>query len=369
MHQIPIYRLLVLVAVCLCGAGAQQAPAIDEIERSYALSMLRDGLSELKKSYYDPTFNGVDIEARFKEAERRINAASSLNEAMTTVAWALDALEDSHTFFLPPPRPYKHSYGWLMQMIGVHCYVTGVQPGTDAETQGLHVGDRIESINGFAPARESLNKMKYVYNILRPQPALRLEVRGTDGQLRTLDVRAQLRETKRVVDLIGEGIWNEIREAETAARLRRHRYYKIADDLMIWKMPQFDLDEGEIADMMKDVRKHKALILDLRGNSGGAVETLTLLLGQFFEHEVKIGDEKRRKETKPQIAKRDRHFYGGELIVLVDSESASAAEIFARVVQMEKRGRVLGDVSAGAVMGARIYPFFRGHYRKILYAF
>jgi C-terminal processing protease CtpA/Prc len=49
------------------------------------------------------------------------------------------------------------------------------------------------------------------------------------------------------------------------------------------------------------------------------------MVGGFFDHEVKIADRVQRKETKPQIAKPIHHVFDGKLIVLVDSESASAS--------------------------------------------
>ncbi|MFZ0751895.1 MAG: S41 family peptidase, partial [Pyrinomonadaceae bacterium] len=61
-----------------------------------------------------------------------------------------------------------------------------------------------------------------------------------------------------------------------------------------------------------------------------------------------------RHESKPVVAKsRGKDIFKGQVVVLVDSESGSSAELLARVLQLEKRGTVVGDRSAGAVMRAR----------------
>jgi carboxyl-terminal processing protease len=53
--------------------------------------------------------------------------------------------------------------------------------------------------------------------------------------------------------------------------------------------------------------------------------------------------------------------------MLVDSESGSSAEILARVVQLEKRGTVIGDRTAGAVMAARHYDHEVGNTLVLYY--
>jgi C-terminal processing protease CtpA/Prc len=64
---------------------------------------------------------------------------------------------------------------------------------------------------------------------------------------------------------------------------------------------------------------------------------------------------------KPQMSKpHGGGNFKGKLIVLVDSKSGSAAEIFARVVQLEKRGVIIGDRTAGAVMQSRIFDHQAG---------
>jgi C-terminal processing protease CtpA/Prc len=344
--------IFVLLSGAITAAFGQQPSSF---ERDRGRGMLSTIKEDLRKNYYDPNFHGMDLEARFKTADEKIKQAQSLGQIMGIIGQVLIDLNDSHTFFLPPGRANKTEYGWQMQMFGENCYVTAVKPGSDAALKGLKEGDKIESIDGRTPNRDNLWILKYLYHALRPQPGMRLVVVKPDGERKQLDVVARVRQDKRLVDLTtGFEIGNLIREAENESRLHRHRYLEVGEDLFIWKMPQFDLLKEKVDDFVGKFRKKKTLILDLRGNGGGYEETLVRLISNCMDHDVKIGDLKRRKEAKPLIAKtRGDQVFSGKLIVLIDSASGSAAELFARIVQLEKRGIVIGDVSAGAVMRSK----------------
>jgi len=213
--------------------------------------------------------------------------------------------------------------------------------------------------------------MNYVFDVLRPQPSLRVAFRSTDGQPREVQVIAAMRQTKKVTNLTFDGssdIWDLLRERESAAHLGRARWAESGDDIGILKFPGFYFNEGEMDDIIKKARKRKAWIVDLRGNPGGSVETLKWFLGGIFDKEVKLGDRVTRDDSKPMVAKSKRqNAYSRKIIVLVDSRSASASELFARVVQLEKRGIVLGDKTAGAVMESKRYSYKHGMDTVIFY--
>jgi C-terminal processing protease CtpA/Prc len=87
-----------------------------------------------------------------------------------------------------------------------------------------------------------------------------------------------------------------------------------------------------------------------------------------MDHDVTIANRKGRKaDLKPILAKKRNSPFAGKLVVLIDSKSASAAELFARVVQIEHRGTVVGDVSSGSVMESRYFPYSNGVDSKIFY--
>ena len=131
---------------------------------------------------------------------------------------------------------------------------------------------------------------------------------------------------------------------------------EVNNKLMIWKLPAFRVPESEIKHQLNSARKHDTLILDLRDNNGGNEDDLRWIIGSFFDHDITVGEMMQRDKHEPLSAPSlGKQSFTGKLYVLVNNSSASAAEIFARTVQLQKRGFVMGDETAGAVgRGKRI---------------
>jgi carboxyl-terminal processing protease len=321
--------------------------------------MLHAVATDLRKNYYDASFHGVDLDKLEEEKKREIQSSKYMNEALTHVAGFFSKLNDSHTFFVPPIRPYTHDYDWRMLMIGDRCYVTAVKPKSDAERKGLRPGDEVLAVNNVGPTRKIFVEYEQYLTLLSPKPVLKLRVARPGASPIEMEVEAEMHPQKRIFGM--EAI-NDIRRAEeNEAELRRSRVQEINKDVLIWKLPEFFQTDQALGFVEGKASKHKTVIFDLRGNPGGFTEILRSLVAYFFDHDVKVCDQVKRKETKEMIVKTSgRHAFTGNLIVLVDNGSASAAEIFARLIQLEKRGTVVGDVTSGRAMESYRYGHTSG---------
>ncbi|MBV9956903.1 MAG: PDZ domain-containing protein [Acidobacteria bacterium] len=347
-----------MAALCLLALAGWQNPAraqsLSSFDRQRYSEMLDALKTDIRKNYYDENFHGINLDEHFKQAQEKVKKAASISQALGIISQTLMDFNDSHLYFRPPGKAVKVEYGWRMNMIGDKCFITAVKPGSDAEAKGLKPGDEIYSIDGFEPTRDNIWKMQLYYYVLHPKAGVKFVIQDRDGTQREVLAMAKVQEGKIIQDF--EDMFSTgIREAEDADYLERNIFVtpKNSKDIIFWKMHTFVQDPASMDARMKEVRKYKTLVLDLRGNGGGRVDALERLVGNFFDHDVKIADLKGRKKMDPQEAKGRKDYFTGKLIVLVDSGSGSASEIFARTMQLEKRGVVLGDRSAGAVMQAR----------------
>jgi C-terminal processing protease CtpA/Prc len=327
------------------------------VDRELAEAMLRDVAADVQKHYYDTKLHGLNWDVRVQEAKKNIDAAHSLNIAMSEIDALLNSLKDSHTYFIPPPVTHVHDYGFQMEMIGDRCYVIRVRSGSDAEKKGLKPGDEILAVNENPVSRENFWRIIYIFDLLRPQLALRLTLVDQARHQQQLEVMASFRLSTLLQYSLPQGVNQRRRDFDDAAHLMRARYFEKGDALLVVKIPEFAYTDSGTESIIEKMRAHKSVILDLRGNTGGYVDTLDHLLGGMFENDVKVCDRVERDSTKSvSVTGRHNGAFTGRFVVLLDSESGSASEVFARVIQLEKRGNIVGDRSSGRVMEARHYP-------------
>jgi C-terminal processing protease CtpA/Prc len=346
----------------------QQQPKLSGNARAQVSNILRDAHDEVKKHYYDPKFHGLDWDARYREYSAQLASIQTVGDGFRIVAAFLEGLKDSHTFFEPPERVSRTDYGYRLAMVGNSCFVTQVRPNSDAESK-LHIGDQLVGLNGYRVDREDFHDISYFLNILAPQVSVRLDLLSPAGELRQVVVNASVGAPRRMLDLSeSNDYWDFMRRLEGEDHATRSKIVETGD-AAIWNIQQFNLSIDSVEKGIAIARKHKVLILDLRSNPGGSVDMLEHLVGMLFDHEIKISDRVGRKDQKPALSMPGGKPFDGKLIVLVDARSASASELLARVVQLEHRGTVIGDRSAGSVMEATPIIESPGTETRIFYAF
>lgn len=110
------------------------------------------------------------------------------------------------------------------------------------------------------------------------------------------------------------------------------------------------IDE-ELFKSLETLRKQgmKDLIIDLRGNSGGVVESAINCLNFFFSKNSKLVEIKSKMPELDTViyCKKDGEYINTRLVVLIDKQSASASEIFAGAIQDNDRGIIIGEQSFG----------------------
>jgi len=347
-HLATATRLAAALSIFALPVAAQE---ITRLERSRAFTMLNDARNDIAKNYFDSTYGGVDLKAVFDSARAHIERAQRLEQTLGAIAQATLELNDSHTAFIPPLLTYSAEYGWEMRFVGDTCRILRVVPGSDAEAKGMRVGDALLAVGGIPLTRRNLWQLRYAINQLQPRNGLVVSLQSPQGAPREFYIGAKVKERRRLLDLVNSFDFMElIREGEKAWENQAPRYTEVGERVVVSRPHSFYGYTSWIDDVMDRARDRGALILDLRGNLGGSVNTLLRLIGKFYDKDLvvltRVGRDK-RTEVVAKGAGKDR--YQGPVVVLVDAESASASEIFARTMQLTGRGKVIGDRTAGAV--------------------
>jgi len=235
-------------------------------------------------------------------------------------------------------------YGGIGVSIGVvndKVKITEIMDGYPAQRQGLRIGDIILEVDGF---RVSVEEYDEVSPRVKGEPGTTLELKILrNNQKDTLTFKL-------------------VREEILLKSLIYYGFYPSNSNNVYLKLNSFNKTAAkEIQNAIKELRNQreiKSVVLDLRGNPGGLLESAIEVSDKFLEKNLIIvstrgrdkDSERKYFSTEEPIIKNEK------VIVLINENSASASEIVAGAIQDHDRGVILGTNSFGKGLVQTITP-------------
>jgi len=336
--------------VLLEGALAQSL----SLDRERMKTILDIVARDIEKNFYDPGLKGLDWRSLTDQTRQRIEKAQTTGEMVTAIFALTDKLQDSHTIFLPPPHAHRAEFGFEAKAFGNEVRAYEVKKDGAAKAAGLQDGDHILSINRVAVDRENIDLAMLLFRALRPVGAMDIEVARGNEAPHTIHVEAKIKQGSYMMDMTNMNtIWQLVRESERERKNPEYKRYD--DDIGYLKIPNFESAPEQIHPWGPKAKDDKAVIIDLRDNPGGRTDTLATFAGFFQNDETEMGQVITRKKSEPLKIKAQHPGVDAPMFILVDSRSASAAEMFARHFQVNHRAMVVGDQTSGRVNAARLF--------------
>lgn len=207
------------------------------------------------------------------------------------------------------------------------CIITDVNKNGGAYEAGVSVGDEIISINGVSIKDKSLDESvsmiqgaqntNVIIEILRNDVILSLEITRKKVTIKTVSYE--------IVDKIGYIRIDSFAQAT-------------ADEI---KEALYEIEE---------VARLKKIIIDVRNNPGGELQSVIEILDQFVpENKVLVKFEYKNEDYNYEI-KSQAPFSRApkrEIVILANENSASASELFSGTMQYYKLAKVVGRKTFG----------------------
>ncbi|MBL8850863.1 MAG: S41 family peptidase [Planctomycetaceae bacterium] len=220
--------------------------------------------------------------------------------------------------------------------------VTTPLPGSPAYTAGIHAGDRIVEIEG-KPVSEfpADRELQTAVQLLKGEAGVEVHI-----GIRHADSEAveQLTLTRAVIQLdtvLGDtrntdGTWNFMLDPEKKIGYIRLTHFtrRSAEEMR------------HALQTLKD-QEMKALIIDLRYNPGGLLQSAVEIADMFVEEGVIVSTEGRNSRERSWYAKKFGTYSGFPMAVLVNRMSASASEILSACLQDYDRAVIVGERTWG----------------------
>jgi len=246
---------------------------------------------------------------------------------------------DPNSSFLPPEplaeleEETRGSFSGIGVTVGLEKEgVKVIAPVEDSPAfkAGIHAGDTIKAVDGVELSGTSIEE---AVEAIRGDKGseVKVTVKRADGE--TVDVT-----------LVRDDI-----KLDSVKGVR-----ELGDGIGYLRITQFNEHAGEdFAQAMAHLKKAdvKELILDLRDNPGGLLESAVAVTEQVLERGTEIvsvrGRDAKRPQQRYEAGPCKKRFTKIPLAVLVNGNSASAAEIMAGALKAHKRAVLVGETTYG----------------------
>ena len=352
----------VFLGIILASVSTRAGNSGDHV-RSRMLEILNQVASLVQHNYYDPALKGIDWKGAVDATRQRIRTADNEGDMTAAISGLLSRLSDSHTYFVRPQRLQPVIFGFDAEAFGDDVRIFQIMPGGPAEAAGLRCGDRILGVQGFVANRKLIDDEMRYFEYLDPRLTLTLRIarEGSTPKDYIIKGKQPATSSKEFVKTYEEYKQQHLKGAANPSITEE------PEGIEYLKFPTFMIPPTRADSVLKQTKDARALILDLRNNGGGRDDTLQEMASHFFDLPTEVMLAIGRDKKEELVVKPKRPEFTAPLFVLVDSHSASASEIMARILQLRKRATIIGDVTAGKVnlahwfggMGGAIYeiPF------------
>jgi len=333
----PGVLLLACTAVAQTPAPAAMPPVLAAIDR------------QIREGFYDPKLGGADWSGAVPKAAAELSRspAPSAEEQNAIYDRLLAVLRDSHTFRIPAGRLPEGEWGTAGLRIGRDgegYAIKGVIPGSSADKAGLHIGDRVLSVNGKTYGAERVN-FRDLFFAFEGAPKSTIEVtwqRGGEAP----------RTSKLLLEYEEPGdrlVWNSARVIRSNGKTYGYAHVWGMSAETALAVVDMLLDRDEVARARPNLAgwgEISGFVLDVRGNSGGYDPNIlpTFLRGQWSSGDYYLVSRDGKRLSPPA-------YKPLPVVLLVNSGTASAGEALALKFRAHKIGPIVGEETAGMASG------------------
>lgn len=330
--------LIASAAVLLFGVGYKLG------EGKSALLQLNTSSAQKKNINFDMFWKVWDTLEKKYVDQKKLDEKKMYYGAIKGM---VSSIEDPYTFFLTPTenKQSKDDLGGRFEGIGAQLglknnriVVVAPLKNSPAEKAGLRAGDVIVKVDSKSTAGMLLTQVVS-------------QVRGDKGTKVLLTIDREGREFE--VSVVRDTI--QVESVEISLNESSGSCTENCGRVAYLKLNQFgDSTVDEWERKVEEINaawnsgKVKGLVLDLRDNPGGYLESSVYLAGEFLKQgDLVVKQESTTYENKDYYVTRGGSLLSIPLVVLINKGSASAAEILAGALRDHKRAQLVGEKSFG----------------------